>query len=124
MWLNEGFATYAAALWETGDDVDEQMRSLQRQLAGDTTNLRDPGAGRLFDGPIYTRGALTLHALRLEVGDDAFFEILRTWADTYADDNASTDDFLALAADVSGNDDVGAVLEPWLDGSPLPELPR
>ncbi|MEJ7562183.1 MAG: M1 family aminopeptidase [Ilumatobacteraceae bacterium] len=124
IWLNEGFATYAAALWETGDDVDEQMRSLQRQLAGDTTNLRDPGAGRLFDGPIYTRGALTLHALRLEVGDDAFFEILRTWADTYADDNASTDDFLALAADVSGNDDVGAVLEPWLDGSPLPDLPR
>ncbi len=124
IWLNEGFATYAAALWETGDDVDEQMLSLQRQLAGDTTSLRDPGSGRLFDGPIYTRGALTLHALRLEVGDDAFFEILRTWADTYADDNASTDDFLDLAADVSGNEDVGAVLEPWLDGSPLPDLPR
>jgi aminopeptidase N len=124
IWLNEGFATYAAALWETGDDVDEQMRSLQRQLAGDTTHLRDPGAGRLFDGPIYARGALTLHALRLEVGDDAFFEILRTWADINAGGNASTDDLLALAADVSGDDDLAAVLEPWLDGSPLPELPR
>jgi len=125
IWLNEGFATYAAAMWESGDnDVDEQMRTLQSQLAGDTTNLRDPGAGRLFDGPIYTRGALTLHALRLEVGDDAFFEILRTWADINAGGNASTDDLLALAADVSGDDDLAAVLEPWLDGSPLPKLPR
>ena len=36
----------------------------------------DPGAAKVFDGAVYNRGAMTLHQLRLAVGDDAFFEIL------------------------------------------------
>ena len=43
------------------------------------------------------RGALTLHALRLTVGDDSFFRILRAWADRYKYGNATTADFIALA---------------------------
>ena len=40
--------------------------------------LTDPGARRTFDDRVYKRGALTLHALRRAVGDEAFFALLRT----------------------------------------------
>ena len=43
--------------------------------------LGDPGPDAMFDDRVYKRGALLLHALRRTVGDEAFFTILRTWAD-------------------------------------------
>ena len=45
---------------------------------------------------------MTLHALRLEVGDAAFFRILRGWATSQAGGNVTTDEFVALAERVSG----------------------
>ena len=54
--------------------------------------LADPGPELMFDDRVYKRGALTLHALRLTVGDDAFFELLRDWVDKHADGTVTTDD--------------------------------
>ena len=42
--------------------------------------LADPGPDLMFDDRVYKRGALTLHALRLTVGDDAFFAMLQRLA--------------------------------------------
>ena len=39
--------------------------------------LGDPGPDDMFDDRVYKRGALLLHALRLTVGDEAFFGMLR-----------------------------------------------
>jgi aminopeptidase N len=39
----------------------------------------DPGPDLMVDGAIYIRGAMTLHQLRLTVGDADFFEIMQTW---------------------------------------------
>ena len=39
----------------------------------------DPGAGRMFDAPVYERGAMTLQALRHRIGGTAFSCLLRTW---------------------------------------------
>ena len=44
-----------------------------------------------------------MHALRKTVGDDAFFRILRTWAEEKRDGNATTEEFVAHAERVSGN---------------------
>ena len=35
--------------------------------------LGDPGPEDMFDDRLYKRGAITLHALRGDLGDDAFF---------------------------------------------------
>ena len=45
--------------------------------------LADPGPATMFDDRVYKRGALTLHALRLTVGDDAFFDLLREWVERF-----------------------------------------
>ena len=42
--------------------------------------IGDPGPEHLFDSPVYAAGRLTLHQLRLTIGDDKFFRLLRTWA--------------------------------------------
>jgi aminopeptidase N len=82
----------------------------------------DPGPDQLFAGSVYERGALTVHALRLTVGDEDFFEILRTWTAEYADASATTDDFIAVAEEVSGQD-LDALFQTWLYEEELPDLP-
>ena len=64
--------------------------------------IGDPGVDLLFDNAIYVRGAMTLQALRDAVGDDAFWQIIRGWASTKSGGNGTTDEFIALAERVSG----------------------
>ena len=45
---------------------------------------------------------MTLHALRKEIGDEKFFELLKTWVTEQRDGLATTDEFIALAEKVSG----------------------
>ncbi|MBN1564148.1 MAG: M1 family metallopeptidase [Anaerolineae bacterium] len=82
----------------------------------------DPVPRDLFNRGLYLRGALLLHALRLEVGDDVFFEILRTYCDQFAYGNATTADFIATAEDVSGAD-LANFFESWLYDPVMPDIP-
>ena len=54
-------------------------------------------AADLFSDSVYDRGAMTLQALRVEVGDATFFRILRDWFAQHRYGNATTADFIALA---------------------------
>jgi aminopeptidase N len=106
-WLNEGFATYASALWLEHTAGPEALEDSMRRLYSAAQYMPPPGeppAGNLFHDTVYLRGAWTLHALRLEVGDQAFFQILRTYYDRYEYGNASTGDFIAVAEEVSGRE--------------------
>jgi aminopeptidase N len=84
--------------------------------------LSDPGPDLMFDDRVYTRGALTLHALRIHVGDEAFFNILRTWTDRYAHGSVTTHDFVELAGELSPVETAN-LFSMWLDELSLPELP-
>ncbi|KAA3648727.1 MAG: hypothetical protein DWQ07_00585 [Chloroflexi bacterium] len=83
----------------------------------------DPSADNLFSGSVYQRGALTLHALRLEIGDEAFFEILRTYADRFKYSNASTEDFISLAEEISGQE-LSDFFDGWLYEEDIPDIPQ
>ena len=123
IWLNEGFATYAQWLWQEhrgGGTIDE-IAAAWAGVPGLDVPPADPGASDLFRSTVYVRGALTLHVLRHELGDDAFFELLRTWVDRYGGGSATTADFEALAEDVAGRD-LHALFDAWLHGSGLPTL--
>jgi aminopeptidase N len=131
IWLNEGFATYASWLWVEHDRGPEaftqRVTESQSLLAeNDRRPPGDPGADDLLGASVYRRGALTLHALRLTVGDHVFFDILREWATRYRHGNARTEDFIALAeenAPSSMKADLEALFVAWLYGDELPELP-
>jgi aminopeptidase N len=123
IWLNEGFATYAEALWQEASDPNFSYPDWVRDLArfGPTleAHVHDPGPSELFGVQVYLRGGLTLHALRLRVGDDVFFEILRTWNERFGGGNATTDDFEALAEELSG-DELGGFFDEWIRSEELP----
>lgn len=70
---------------------------------------------------VYTGGALLFHALRLRVGEDAFFNILRSYADRYQYGNASTDDFITLAEEISG-EELREFFDAWLYSADLPDI--
>jgi aminopeptidase N len=83
----------------------------------------DPGPDDLFSIPyVYERGALTMHALRREVGDETFFAILREWAAAYSGGNATVQDFVAHAEAVSG-EDLAPLFDAWLFRLELPAFP-
>jgi len=109
IWLNEGFATYAEWLWSEREGLgttQETFDAYNEFIPADdpfwALRIGDPGPDRLFDQAVYARGAMTLHALRLQVGDAAFFRILKTWATTQAGRNVSIPQFVALSERISG----------------------
>ena len=82
----------------------------------------DPGPANLFSYTfVYQRGALAVHALRQEVGDAAFFTILRGWPERFRNGNATVDDFIAFAEETSGRD-LNELFDAWLYHAELPEL--
>ena len=66
--------------------------------------IADPQPLGLFADPVYDRGAATLHALRVKVGDTAFFAGAKLWLTRYNDSNGTTEDFQAVYEEVSGQD--------------------
>lgn len=129
IWLNEGFATYAEWLFEEHDGGDTAQETFDLHWDGPGAADRfwaippgDPGPRQLFSSAVYVRGAMTLHALRVAVGDEAFFEILRSWAERYAYGNASTKDLVALAEQVSGQS-LAKLFDDWLYSDRRPAHP-
>jgi len=107
MWLNEGFAVYAGWLWREHKDGPEAIakaakRGYERVKRRKTGAPVDPGEAHVFGSRTYGRGPLVLHALRLEVGDEVFFEILRTWVERNFNSSASSADFVALSEELAG----------------------
>jgi len=122
IWLSEGFATWADHYWteldggETFDERAAEARSL---------NLRPPTDVRpstMFDITVYRRGALTLEALRREVGNDRFFDLLQAWTVTFGGGSASTNDFLELVRSREGVQ-AEQLVESWLFDNTMPALP-
>jgi aminopeptidase N len=118
IWLNEGFASYAEWLWseEQGEGTAQELFDyLYATQPADFWTIApgDPGAADIFSNPVYDRGAMTLHQLRLAIGDDDFFELLRTWVAEHKDSDGNTAEFIALAEKVSGRQ-LDELFQAWL----------
>ena len=98
IWLNEGFATYGEALWQeslagkTGYSTFMQMQAQRAKNATGTVFVANTAnIGEIFSSNrSYSKGAMVLHMLRGIVGDEKFYQILRTYAASkYAYGNGS-----------------------------------
>lgn len=120
IWLNEGMATYGEWMWTErtgGPTAAERARDVRG--VGLDAPPGDPGPDELFASTVYQRGALTLQALREEVGDDAFLRILPAWVEEHRHGAAATADFIALSERISGQP-LDELFDEWLYGQGLP----
>ena len=127
IWLNEGFASYAEWLWaehQGGPSVRQAFEDEYRRTGDEVWRVPpgDPGVDDLFSWSVYKRGAMTLQALRLTVGDGAFFRILKTWAAEKRGGNGTTGEFIGVAERVSGKS-LGSLFDAWLYKKSKPPLP-
>jgi aminopeptidase N len=125
LWLNEGFAQYAAALYlERKYGQSSYWNYMQNQLSNarratgslfveDTTTIRN-----LFDvNRVYAKGAVVLHMLRHVLGDSIFFKAIFDYANDpqikYS--TASTADFQRVCELTSGID-LNYFFNQWIYG--------
>jgi len=101
LWLNEGFATFASAVWDEYDlgrdeydyDIYGDMKSAVRGAKEKPVVDRAyESPGEMFDARTYPKGASILHMLRERVGDGDFWGSIKTYLETYAHTPVETSD--------------------------------
>lgn len=128
IWLNEGFACYAEWLWSEARGSLSAAKLARThhtglRLAPKNLLLGDPGPDLMFDDRVYKRGACLLHALRLRIGDERFFELLRAWTGEHRFRTVTSVDFEALAQQFA-DEPLGGFFDAWLRQTALPSLSR
>jgi aminopeptidase N len=131
VWLNEGWATYMAALAERRFGtanfqswLNTTQNSVRANSAGsvwvsDTSNIN-----RVFDSRLtYNKGALLLHMLRWELGDSAFWAGVRSYQTDPAlvGGYAATSQFFQHLEQASGKN-LSAFGQEWFYGQGYPNL--
>ena len=139
VWQNEGHATWYELMYAqhtgtfkeyTGSDTPEayfkrvyargdQFRARYGPVAHP---LKADSIWDVFNPNVYDGGALVLYALQQQIGADKFQQLERAWVSKYRGKSPSTDQFIALASKVSGQD-VKSFLEAWLYSSTTPPMP-
>jgi aminopeptidase N len=127
IWLNEGFATYAEWLWNAHTGSETVASAFARTYASADKLWpippgKPPTQAEVFGSSVYDRGAMVLQALRVKVGDTAFFAILRDWAAQHRFGNGTSVQFMALAEKDSGLS-LKPLFDAWLFGTTKPPLP-
>lgn len=107
VWLNEGFATYATALYY--EYAVNRSRYLQELQALDarfnaTRNLileDDTDYGNIFHNIYFHKGAWVLHMLRGQLGDAKMLELLKSYAVNFKYGHVTTQSFIDHCETVS-----------------------
>ncbi|HVU01322.1 MAG TPA: M1 family aminopeptidase [Polyangiaceae bacterium] len=113
-WLNEGFATYFEQLEREDrlgrDEYDYGIDADQSAYLGEASGrYQRPIVCRdyeepidLFDRHLYEKGALVLHMLRRELGDDSFFAGVRLYLERHGGGIVETNDLVRAFEETSG----------------------
>ncbi|MEJ2583210.1 MAG: M1 family aminopeptidase, partial [Acidobacteriota bacterium] len=111
-WIQEGFATYAEAIFVL-DTLGEQryldyMARLRQRIDNNQPMVRGKNltSSEAYTGDIYFKGAWVLHTMRWLLGDEDFFEIIWRFANDaeYAYGLVTTKDLVDLTTEVSGRE--------------------
>ncbi len=130
LWLTNGLAAYSELLWTEHASGPGAMQSQLRDtmVEGLTIdNVPMIQAGRMEDyspelwALTGSKGSSMMNMLRYIVGDEKFFQTLKTFAQQYAWKSATTDDFRKVAETVSGQD-LGYFFIEWVESSGAPEF--
>jgi aminopeptidase N len=123
IWLNEAFTTYAQWLWLDHVDLqplDVHARAMLDLRQRTTESTGEPTVENMFGFERYDGGATVVHALRLTIGDDRFFEVLRRWVSDFGGTSQSTESLIGLVEAVA-DEDLDEFFDDWLYAGALPD---
>ena len=131
--LDEGLATYAAAMYveEAAGQAafEDTMREIQVGALSHEEAAPIAQAGRLheftpeYQAIVFQKGAMVFHMLRWVLGEDAFLKTLQTLVRDYAGKSISTDEFEKLAEKVS-NQELTYFFAQWVSSTGVPQFKR
>lgn len=132
LWLSEGFATYFTHLWVEATEgravLDERLQAdrlaVMRYGRRRSAPIIDPSVrdfNQLLNANSYQKGSWVLHMLRRKIGDQAFWQGIRTYYRRYQLKNALTKDLRAVMEEVSGQD-LQQFFDQWLRQPGFPDL--
>ncbi|MBW2961084.1 M1 family aminopeptidase [Mesonia aestuariivivens] len=132
IWLNEGFATYMAAMVIESLDGDLVFNDYKENLVNSITSL--PGGSvyvpaqdtlsvnRVFSKRLsYNKGAMALHMLRKKLGEFNFFNALQNYLNhpNYAYDYANTEN-LKTEFELQSGENLDEFFNDWVYGEGYP----
>jgi aminopeptidase N len=132
LWLSEGFATYFTNLYYEGKygkerfqkRMADQREKVIRFSKNHKTAVIDTVTTsllKLLNANSYEKGSWVLHMLRKEVGEDVFWQAIRSYYKKYTYKNASTNDLKQIFEEVSGKE-LDDFFKQWLEKPGHPVL--
>ncbi|MFT6142392.1 MAG: aminopeptidase N [Myxococcota bacterium] len=124
-WLNESWATYMESVWITATRPADEATWYRYKLARDYFAEADDRYVRaivenrfrepidVFDRHLYQKGASVLATLQSEIGEDAFWNGVRSYLAEHAHGSVHTVDFQRAIEDATGKN-LGAFFEQWI----------
>lgn len=132
-WLKESWATYIESVWIDEHWGAEAMQAwltvgLRNYLDESRSRYKRPIATRhfdsswdLFDRHLYPGGAVRLHLLRQELGDEVFWPAVRDYLARFAGGVVETDDFRRVMEQHSGQN-LARFFDQWFHSPGHPAL--
>jgi hypothetical protein len=117
-WLDEGFTTWSTAKVAAREYGPDRIRvgdlrlgrfeslRIPNRSGRDFAPIRSPAwnVSRDFRFDVYTRTALTLQTLEGLIGEEAMARVMRTYHERWRFRHPTSEDFYAVASEVSGRD--------------------
>lgn len=131
LWLNEGFATFYAYLYDGHKNGrDAMLYGLYNDAKGitDRTDDTKPIVHRGFDDPMeqfsylaYPKGGWVLHMLRSQLGEELYRRCIKTYLERHQYDNVVTEDLRSILEELSGQS-FDQFFDQWVYHAHHPEL--
>ena len=124
-WLHEGFATFYALLAEKEIFGEDHFYFKLYESAEQLNALTEKNKGAALVAPkgssltYYQHGAWAIVALQKLVGEKDFYASVKLFLERFAYKNVTTDDFLAVIAEVSKKD-LSTYSKTWLHNKSFP----
>ena len=131
-WLSQGLAEYSSVLYresqqspaefhETLSEIIELALAFEQEasISRAPSQLNDQSPA--YRSVVIYKGAYVYHMLRTTIGDDKFFNLLKTYYSNFKGKNAGIEDFEGLADQVSGQK-LRGFFAMWIDSTGVPEF--
>jgi aminopeptidase N len=130
-WLNEGFATFMAAVWQQHRFGDDNYAAQVQRWTDEVARLKLENADKplvfpAWDKPtandravVYQKGAYVLHVLRQELGEEIFWNGVKNYTHKNWGKSVTSAD-LQNAMEQSAGRSLDVFFSAWVSGKPVP----